>query len=272
VAESIAFNPGIGIALQGDSLSFRFAPGVFGPTPEFRSLAAIRSSLLDSNASGPDPVYGIAMDVGREEHRVELTSRWLLFGLVAFAAGRLGHEPVRTQGHVHAIAPHSGWSPPELFELWQGRAIVYAQEHGGSDPGRCFAIEAGPGEHILVPPGWMHFVANADPDCTMVFAALCDRQYGFVYDDVRARGGPAWFPVFDHGILRWQPNPSYAPSTLCVGTPRAYPEFHVRTGVPLYEQFAADPEALQWVSEPERMTAHWQDFNPLGTVTAVYTS
>jgi glucose-6-phosphate isomerase, archaeal len=269
---SLSFDTGIGITPEADSLSFCFAPGVFGPTPEFRSLNAIRPSLLDPNVCGPDPVYGIAMDVGREEDRGELTRRWLLFGLVAFAAGRLGREPVRSQGHVHAIAPHSGWSPPELFELWQGRAIVYAQERTGQDPGRCFAIEAGPGEHVLVPPGWMHFVANADPEQPMVFAALCDRQYGFVYDEVRARGGPAWFPVFDGGVLRWEPNAAYAPSTLHVGNTRTYPEFHLRAGVPLYQQFVADPEALQWVSDPARMTAQWEGFNPLGAVSAVYTS
>ena len=105
---------------------------------------------------------------------------------------------------------------------------------------------------------------------TMVFAALCDRQYGFVYDEVRARGGPAWFPVFEDGLLRWQPNPAYLSSTLRVGTPRSYGEFNVRTGVPLYEQFEADPEALQWVSDPARMSAYWRDFDPLGAVSAVY--
>lgn len=267
--EPATFDFGIDIDLDLESLSFRFGQGVFGPAPEMRSLDAIRPSLLDPHVSGPDPVYGIAMDVGRDPHRSELQRRWLLFGLVAYAPGRLGREPVRSQGHVHAIAPHSGWSPPELFEIWHGRAIVYAQEYADADPGRCFAIEAGPGEHVIVPPGWMHFVANADPRQPMAFAALCDRQYGFVYDAVRARGGPAWFPVFDQGRLHWQPNPAYKSSTLHAGSPRAYTEFHVRSGVPLYEQFAADPDALQWVSDPARMSAHWPGFNPLGAVSAI---
>jgi glucose-6-phosphate isomerase len=266
------FNSGIDIELDGESLSFRFGEGVFGPTPEMRSLDAIRPSLLDPGASGPDPVYGIAMDVGREAHRSELQRRWLLFGLVAYSAGQLGREPVRSQGHVHAIAPHSGWSPPELFEIWHGRSIIYMQEHADADPGRCFAIEAGTGEHVIVPPGWMHFVANADPTLPMAFAALCDRQYGFVYDAVRARGGPAWFPVFEQGQFHWQPNPAYGPSTLRAGSPRSHEEFNLRSGVPLYEQFAADPEALQWVSDPVRMSGFWSDFNPLGVESAIHSS
>ena len=34
-----------------------------------------------------------------------------------------------------ALAPHSGWSPPEVFEIWTGPAIVYAQERAADNPG-----------------------------------------------------------------------------------------------------------------------------------------
>src|SRR6202167_5312917 len=84
-----------------------------------------------------------------------------LFGVVVYASGRLGDEPVRSQGHIHAIAPHCGWSTPEVFEIWEGRAIVYAQESAEDDPGRCFAVTAGPGDKVVVPPGWAHAVINA---------------------------------------------------------------------------------------------------------------
>jgi glucose-6-phosphate isomerase len=68
------------------------------------------------------------MDVGKDEHREQLKARMLLFGLVTFAAGRLGNEPVRSQGHVHRVSIHSGWSPPEVYEIWSGRAIILMQE------------------------------------------------------------------------------------------------------------------------------------------------
>ena len=59
---------------------------------------------------GPDPVYGIAMDVCRQEHHQDLRKRMLLLGALVYASGKLGEEPVRSQGHIHATAPHSGWS------------------------------------------------------------------------------------------------------------------------------------------------------------------
>ena len=135
--------------------------------------------------------------MGREEHRAELQRRHLLFGVVTYAAGRLGEEPVRSQGHVHRVASRSGWSPPELYEIWAGRAVVYMQERADDDPGRCFAIEAGPGEVVVVPPGWAHATVSADAREPMTFGAWCDREYGFEYAEVRARGGLAWFPLLD---------------------------------------------------------------------------
>jgi hypothetical protein len=44
------------------------------------------------------------------------------------------------------------------------------QEYVDDDPGRCFAVLAGPGEKVLVPPGWGHVpdvpdaVDRPDPD------------------------------------------------------------------------------------------------------------
>lgn len=254
---------GIDVRLDVPGLRFSYGKGVFGPEPELRGLDAIRASLLDAQADGPDPVYSIAMDIGREEHREELVARYLLFGAVLYAAGLLGQEPVRSQGHVHAKAPHSGWSPPELFEVWYGQAIIYMQERCGDDPGRCFAVHARPGEHVIVPPGWGHFVANANPEAGMAFVALCDRQYGFEYSEVRRHGGLAWFPVWNGNAFMWQPNRAYGSSVLHTGRSRSYDEFSVRAGVPLYTQFAENPAALEWVAQPQRMAAHWSGFSAL---------
>lgn len=268
-AESL-LHRGLDVIVDPQSLGFRYGRGTFGPAPEMRRLDAVRASLRDPACNGPDPIYSIVMDVGCEEHRAELVRRNLLFGVVAFAAGRLGQEPVRSQGHIHAIARHSGWSPPELFEIWSGKAIVYMQERCEDDPGRCFAIHASAGEHVIVPPAWPHFVVNADPSNTMIFAALCDRQYGFEYGPVRQRGGLAWFPIVETAGLRWLPNPAYGASTLLAGRPRAYPEFGVCEETPLYARFREDATALQWVSEPIQKFAQWEDFTPIGEVLERY--
>ncbi len=260
---ALEFNPDLALSLAETDLKFEYGPGVFGPEHEMRRLDAIRPSLRDPQCNGPDPVYGIAMDVGRESERQLLKDRMLLFGVVIYAKGRLGDEPVRSQGHVHAIAAHSGWSPPEVYEIWSGTAIVYAQERAEDNPGRCVAVMAKPGDLVVTPPGWAHCVINADPTSRMSFGAWCDRQYGYEYAGVRAHQGLAWFPLLtESGKIEWQANPHYRKSKLEEHASHAYPELGLNGKKSLYKQFIDDPDSVMFVAEPGRMAEVWKTFVP----------
>jgi len=251
------------MTVDAETLEIQYGANVRGPRPEYRTLDAIRSSLMDPDCGGPSPVYSIAMDVRLAGDEVDLNARYLLFGVVAYAAGKLGKEPVRSQGHVHAIAPHSGWSPPELYEIWEGKAIIYAQEFAADDPGRCIAVTAGPGEHVVVPPGWAHAVINADPSRRMTFGAWCDRQYGFDYTGVRAHSGLAWFPVVEHdGKIGWKANPRYRDGRLLERKSRTYPELELDPHRSLYAQYRTRPESVEWVAQPQRFAELWPSFLP----------
>ncbi len=265
------FDPGLSIRVRERPLGFDFGAGVFGPQPEYRRLDSIRKSLQDPLCAGPDPVYAIVMDVGKEEHRGELKKRMLLFGVVTYAAGRLGQEPVRSQGHIHRMATHSGWSPPEIYEIWAGRAVVYMQEFAADDPGRCYAVTAEPGEIVVVPPGWAHATLSASSDFPLTFGAWCDRDYGFEYEQVRAHGGLAWYATFDdHGRLAWHRNRAYTPTELNLGMPRDYQELGLKKGTPIYVQFEKNPETVQWVSEPARLAELWRGFTPCRVTSRVH--
>ena len=123
--------------------------------------------------------------------------RNMLYGAVSYAAGSLGDEPVRSQGHVHRVSSHSGWSPPEVYEIWDGEAFIYMQEYAADDPGRCFAIHARPGDLVIVPPGWAHASISANIHSPVSFGALCDREYSFDYNEIRKRKGLAWYARVD---------------------------------------------------------------------------
>lgn len=258
----MTFNPQLAVRLSAGPLALEYGQDVFGPRPELRRLDAVRYSLLSPDCNGPDPVYCIAMDVGRKEHIEALRQRMLLFGVVAYERGQLGDEPVRSQGHVHAIAPHCGWSTPELIEIWQGIAIIYMQETVFDQPGRCVSVTAGPGDKVVIPPGWAHYIINGNPEARMIFGAWCDRQYAFDYEGVRTHQGLAWRSLLRHGRIEWQRNPSYAPSRLVSRQARSYPELGVSDALPIYEQFARDPGCMQWVSEPALVKDLWADFEP----------
>ncbi|CAH6636577.1 glucose-6-phosphate isomerase family protein [Pseudocitrobacter vendiensis] len=254
-------NFGVDMAVHSSPLGFSYGNDVTGPMPEIRTLDQIRPSLRDPQCEGPEEVYAIAMDVARMQDRAELEKRMLLFGVVTYAAGTLGEEPIRSQGHVHRISLHSGWSPPELYEIWQGKAIIYMQEYVDDDPGRCFAVLAGPGDKVLVPPGWGHATISASPDEALTFGAWCDREYGFEYDAVRAHKGLAWYPLVQEKQIVWQHNTHYMPGRLQVITPRQYREFGL-SDEPIYQQFIDDPARFQFISRPDKVADLWRNFHP----------
>lgn len=257
------FYPGFDIAADGERMTFSYGKNVFGPEVERRRLDDIRASLSDPGCTGPDVLYAIAMDVGRAEDRDDLVARNLLYGAVVYAAGRLGDEPVRSQGHIHARSASCGMSTPEVYEIWQGEAIIYLQRYAKDQPGACYAVRARPGDVVVVPPGWVHATVNARPSETMAFGAWCVRDYGFDYADVRAHGGLAHFPVVrSDGGIGWVPNGRYLPSALVEVDARAYPELGIDADVPIYEQYARDHGAFDFVARPQLASGVWEALVP----------
>lgn len=258
------FDPGFDIAPLEKALGFVYGKGVFGPKVENRKLDAIRKSLSDPDCDGPDIVYAIAMDVGKEEHRDILEKTHLLYGAVAYAQGRLGNEPVRSQGHIHAISSFSAQSTPEVYEIWSGKAIIYMQEYAEDNPGRCFAVYAKPGDVVIVPPYWAHATVSASgpEDEPMTFGAWCVRDYGFDYKGVRAHNGIAWFPFVENGEIVWRRNEAYLQSELICKSPDEHPELGIIKGEPIYRTFERDPQTFAYVVDPSLKKDVWTNYIP----------
>lgn len=125
------------------------------------------------------------------------------------------------------------------------------QEHDGDDPGRCFAVEALPGQVVIVPPGWAHATISADPEQPLTFGAWCVRDFGFDYRGVRAHGGLAFFPLLkEDGSFEWLHNVAYASGELTVKAPEPYAQLGLEENVPIYTQFLHDPD--RFLFDPQR--------------------
>lgn len=257
------FNPGINIKSTLSPMGFVYGEGCFGPEVENRCINDIRKSLREPDCNGPDVVYAIAMDVGKNIHKETLKEKMLLFGVVTYSKGRLGEEPIRSQGHIHKISMHSGWSPPEVYEIWSGSAVIYLQEYAKDNPGRCYAVYAEPGDVVIVPPNWAHATISADPLEPLTFGAWCDREYGFLYDEVRAHKGLSWYPhLDDNNDLKWQINNKYKKSELIIKKPNDYSFLGIKKGIPIYTQFEENTELFRFVSNPELKITEWINFIP----------
>lgn len=245
------FYPGLEVEFREDPLDIQYGKQVYGPTPELRTLDSIRKSLIDPNSKGPETVYCISMDVGLEQDKQNMLDRNLLFGVVTYAKGQIGEEPVRSQGHIHAISKSCSASTCEVYEIWDGEAYIYMQESGKDEAGRCIVVHALAGDVVIVPPGWVHATINADPERTMSFGAWCVRDYGFDYEDVRAHHGIAYFPIIKDGKIKWKMNKNYHSGHFVLKEARSYPELHIEKDKPIYSQFQEDPDRFLFVSKPQ---------------------
>ena len=98
------FDTGLDLLATNHPLGFSYGKGYFGPIVENRKLNDIRQILRHPDCEGPETVYAIAMDVGKLEHLQLLHQKMLLFGVVTYATGRLGEEPIKSQGHIHKVS------------------------------------------------------------------------------------------------------------------------------------------------------------------------
>src|SRR5262249_47003957 len=104
---------------------------------------------------------------------------------------------------------------------------------------------------------------NADPTSVLIFGAWCDRQYGFDYTQMRAHHGLAWFPILgSDGELTLEANPHYSASQLQRKKTRSYPEPGLSNELTIYSYLHRNPDAIQWISGPQRTRYLWDDFEP----------
>lgn len=256
------FNPGFNIIVNEKPLGFTYQGDVFGPLVENRSLDSIRQNLREPNCQGPNIVYAIAMDIGKKQDRQNMLDRNLLYGAVTYARGTMGEEPIRSQGHIHAVSNSCGMSTCEVYEIWTGSAYIYMQESAKDNPGRCYGVLATPGEVVIVPPGWAHCTISADVNQNLTFGAWCVRDFGFDYEDVRAHKGVAWFPLVKNKKIEFIRNEMYEESTCIVKAPRQYTEFNIESGKSIYQQFVEDPDRFLFVSKPQIAKDIWVNFVP----------
>ena len=243
---------GFGVQLDAQSLTLRFAPGVTTAPVVVRRLDEVRALLRDPQASGPDHLYTIYMDIRVPGIGEGLRANGLGYGAVVYNHGALGREALRSQGHVHSASAATGVAYSEVYEFWHGRGLVYMQDRASADVTDVIVVEAGQGDKVAIPPGWAHATVNIG-DGPMAFGAVYALEAQLLYEPLRRLQGTAHYVLADGSL---EANPRYA------AVPPArrqashqIPEQGIESGRPA---LAADPARLDFVSRPERYPALWR--------------
>ena len=243
---------GISVHLDASALTLSFGPGVTTAPIVIRRLGEVRSLLRDPNATGPDHLYTVYMDVRVPGRDHTLRSLGLGYGAVVYNHGALGAEALRSQGHVHSAPATTGVAYSEIYEFWHGRGLVYMQDSATARVTDVVVVETGPGDKVVIPPGWAHATVNLGPSA-LAFGAVYALDAVLLYEPLRALQGTAHYVLAD-GTL--EPNPRYravpAPRRQA---PHEVPEHGIGQGRPA---LSGDLSLLDLVSRPERYPALWK--------------
>jgi glucose-6-phosphate isomerase len=174
------------------------------------------------------------------------------YGAVVYNHGSLGREALRSQGHVHSAPTSTGIAYSEIYEIWHGRALVYMQDSATADVADAVVVEAGPGDKVVIPPGWAHATVNAG-EGPMAFGAVYALEARLLYEPLRRLQGMAHYVLADGST---EPNPRYRRvPPVRRRAPHEIPEHGIVRGRPV---LAGELASLDLVSRPERYPALWQ--------------
>ncbi|HZS92366.1 MAG TPA: glucose-6-phosphate isomerase family protein [Chloroflexota bacterium] len=234
-------------------------PGVQAEAWRTRRAAEMRDVLppeVSAEIDPDEPLYSMINGVYHTGDLAMASRSPLRYELTVLPPRRLGREYVKTLGHIHSPAPSGALTYAEVYEVLLGRAhfLFFRMHPDGEEVEEMVVVEAGPGDRVVVPPGYHHLSVNPG-DEAMIFSDLIDRSAATDYSLLRARGGAPYVCVATATGPRYEPNPRYgsAPAPRHVRA-RDLPGHELLPRIPLYRMALDAPGALAFLSDPAPYT------------------
>jgi len=247
---------GLDVTLDDEALTLAFSHDVVHPEGEQRRLAEVRATLANPEASGPEHLYTIYMDICRAGDHAALVGQSLLYGAVVYNHGQIGRERLRSQGHRHSRKPGTELRYSEVYEFWTGHGFVYLQQECEPVVTRALLVPVGPGDRVIVPLGWVHLTIASDHE-PLAFGAWCAREGRLEYGELRALGGPAHFVLADGELVA---NPRYATvADVEVVMPAELPLLGMPADLPIYRTWQENPALFDFLPQPELVEQAWAE-------------
>lgn len=247
--ESVA---GLPVAVDPRAGRLEFRSGLPPVTPAVRTLAEMQEVLEDPAASGPDELYFMYRDVGFPPDRERLHGHGVRYDITVILPVRVGREFAKTAGHYHPDVPGANLPYPEIYEVLHGTAWYLLQRRSGGGVADVVVVKAGPGDKVLIPPGYGHITINPGPD-VLVMSNLVEKDFRSLYEPYREKRGGAYYCVAGgRGEPEFVPNPHYgAVPSLRVMSAVPQPDLGLDPSVPLYRAATGDPSRYAYLVRPQ---------------------
>lgn len=247
---------GFPLTLDLDTGRLEFTPDVQVGYVSTRRLEEMRPVLADPAAEGPDEWYVMYRDVGTADVRRQAAAWGVRYDLTVLRPGTAGRERIKTAGHDHPLKPGEAVTYPELYQVIHGQAVYLMQEsRDGEDAaaGReVVLVEAGPGDVVVIPPGFGHVTVNIGSSWLVMCNWVAD-GFASLYEPIRRTRGAAVY-VLDDGRGGWTlaPNPRYAPPAVRRVRAGDVPGLDIASSLPVYRALPEFPDRFAFLTFPER--------------------
>lgn len=251
-----------GLPIVLDGLQIKFSGSLPTVHPSVRRLSDIREVLYNQAAGGPEELYFMYRDVAMPEHRDYIDRYSIRYDITVMSPGKIGSEYVKTAGHYHPQVPGQDMAYPEVYEVLHGRAhyIMQRPSRPGKD-GRTgkdgdsvedvIIVDAGPGDKVLMPPGYGHVTVNAG-DEPLVMTNCVASVFSSVYEPYKRLHGAAYYEVENEGKSVFVPNDHYRETPAPrLARPVDVPALGLHRGIPLYRCFTGEPERFAFLVKPQ---------------------
>lgn len=172
------------------------------PIPRVRTIEEIRAVLMDPACECREPLYSMYRDLSKSrEDRRWLQEQGLRYDATVIPARTLCGEYVKTKGHHHP-ANGKGVPYPEIYDVLQGEAHYLLQTRAADD---VRLVQAGPGDRVLVPPGYGHVTINPGR-ATLVMVNIVSTRFESDYSVYEERRGAAYYELEGGALVK---NPRY---------------------------------------------------------------
>jgi glucose-6-phosphate isomerase len=211
------------------------------PEAQIRTIGQMRLVLADAGCTASGPLYFMYRNLARTaEDRGWLAANRIRYDYTVIPPMVVCGEFAKTKGHFHPIAP-DGTGYPELYQVLSGRAEYLLQTRDATD---VVVIRAGPGDAVLVPPGYGHVTINSG-DTELCMVNLVSDAFESEYEAYEEHRGGAYYHCTDG----WKKNPRYPDAgVLAKRDAPEFPEAGIVHGRQIYDLIGGD--ALGYLNHP----------------------
>jgi len=221
--------------------------------PELRYAEDLRSVLRDERCPSTGPVYSMYRDLSvSPEDRDWMADQYIRFDITCIPSNTLCGEYVKTKGHYHPDNP-AGWDYPEIYEVFHGEAHYLLQKR---DLSEVLLVEAGPGDIVVVPPGFGHVTINPGSN-ELVMANIVSSQFSSDYRFYEDHHGGAYYELSTGRLVA---NRHYPPLPPLERIRSRYLLPKCPISGPIYDLIQKRDIRLGCLNNPERFPAF---FNPI---------